>query len=104
MVRQGKTVKQRVAAIRAFHAGLLADVQQLQRTLQELSGLIDNLRRTDGKPEAKVELIEASCAHVEELGRLHSSCRSTYRDLKRAVLGLRVLSERNTQPGFSSGT
>ena len=103
MARERKTVKQRVAAIRAFHVGLVADVQQLQRTLQELSGLIDSLRRTDSEPEAKAGVIEASCAYVEELGRLHSSCRSTYRDLKRAVLGLRLLSERNTQPGFSPG-
>src|SRR5262245_7203621 len=104
MVRQGKTVKQRVAAIRAFHAGLVADVQQLQRTLRELSNLIDILRRTNGGPEAKVDVIEASCAHVEELGRLHSSCRSTYRDLKQALLELRLMSEHHTQPEFSSGT
>jgi hypothetical protein len=102
MVRP-KTVKQRVAAIRAFHAGLMADVQQLQRTLHELSGLIETLRRTDGAPDQKIDVINASCTQVEELGRLHTSCRSTYRDLKRALLGLRVLCERTPQPGLSSG-
>src|SRR5262245_41348208 len=103
MVRH-KTVKQHVAAIRAFHAGLMADVQQLQRTLHELSGLIDSLRRTDGEPEQRIDVIKASCTQVEELGRLHSSCQSTYRDLKRALLGLRLLCERVPQPGLSSGT
>jgi hypothetical protein len=102
MVRQRKTVKQRIAAVRAFHAGLIADVQRLQWTLHELSGLIDRLRQTDEEPEAKVDVIKASCAHVEELGRVHNSYRTTYRDLKRALLGLRLTSERLAQPRLSS--
>jgi hypothetical protein len=102
MARQRKTIKQRIAAVRAFHAGLIADVQRLQWTLHELSGLIERLRRTDEEPEAKVDVIKASCAHVEELGRVHKSSRSTYRDLKRAMLGLRLTSERIAQPRFGS--
>lgn len=86
-------LKRHVAAIRAFHAGLLSETHRHLYTLRQMAPYIDTLRHPSRLPDEKLAAAEASCRQLKALERLRQPWRDTYRDLRDRLRRVRAMLE-----------
>jgi hypothetical protein len=89
--QQRTDTERHIAAIRAFHTGLVAETQRHLRVLREMSRYIDLLRRPQTTPPAKLAALRAACRELRALEALKQPWRETYRDLRQRLRRARVL-------------
>jgi len=94
-----------IAALRAFHTGLIAETHRHLRVLQEMTQHIDVLRRPQLTPTAKLAAARETCRQLRALESLKRPWRETYRDFRRSLGRARALIAhvvRNRRPGAAT--
>jgi hypothetical protein len=84
-------VSRHVAALRAFHTGLIAETHRHLHKLQQMAPDIDVLRHPKREPQEKLAAAEASCRKLKSLERLREPWRDTYRDFRHSLRRARAL-------------
>ncbi len=79
--RTAPSVHQHIAAVRAFHLGLLAETQRRLHLLSRIAPHIDVLRLPSRSVQQKLAAADEAWTHVRALGRLRQPWRGVYRDL-----------------------
>ena len=74
-----------IAALRAFHTGLIAETHRHLRVLQEMTQHIDLLRRPQLAPSAKLAAVRETCRQLRALESLKRPWRETYRDFRHSL-------------------
>jgi hypothetical protein len=89
--RRIAAVTRQVAAIHAFHIGLIAETERHRHALAQMTGHIAVLRQLDQPPEKKLAAAEASCRHLATLEQLKRPWVDTHRDFRRSLRRARAL-------------
>jgi hypothetical protein len=89
--RRAETARRHVAALRAFHTGLIAETHQHLYVLARMARHIDVLRQPSRPPKQKLAAAHASCQEINELKRLKRPWGETYRDFRRTLKRVRAL-------------
>nr|AIA11866.1 Unknown Function [uncultured bacterium] len=99
-----RAVSRHVAALRAFHAGLIAETHRHLHSLQEMAPDIETLRHPAAQPPGKLAAAEAASRKLRALERLRNPWRETYRDfrhsLRRAHALLKKIASSNSKTGL----
>jgi hypothetical protein len=89
--RRVETAKRHVAALRAFHTGLIAETHQHLYILGRMARHIDVLRQPNRQPKQKLAAAHASCREMTRLEGLKQPWGDTSRDFRRALHRVRAL-------------
>jgi hypothetical protein len=92
--RRAEAARRHVAALRAFHTGLVAETDRHMYVLAQMARHITVLRQLDQSPEKKLAVADASYRHLSRLERLKQACVETYRDARRSLQRVRALYRR----------
>lgn len=83
-----------IAAVRAFHTGLVAESQKHLHVLATFTRHVDVLREERRHAHEKLASIQACCRELANLRRLRQPWRETYEDLRRSLVRARALFRR----------
>jgi hypothetical protein len=83
--RRAEAARRHVAALRAYHTGLVAETHRHLHVLTEMSRHIDVLRRPNGQFADKLAAAHACCRQLVRLEGLKQPWRDTYRDFRRSL-------------------
>jgi len=83
--------RRHIAALRAFHAGLVAETHRHLRVLLEMTEQIDLLRRPQLPPSAKLTAVHETCRQLRALELLKQPWRDTFRDFRHSLHRARTL-------------
>jgi hypothetical protein len=89
--RRTEAVKRHVAALRAFHTGLIAETERHRHVLAEMARHITVLRQLDQPAERKLAAAEDSCRQLIRLERLRRPWVDTYHDVRRSLQRVRAI-------------
>jgi len=89
--RRSEAAKRHVAALRAFHTGLIAETHHHLYVLTRIARHIDVLRQPSRPPKQKLAAAHASCREMTRLEQLKQPWGETYRDFGRALQRVRAL-------------
>ena len=90
-------IQRHIAAIRAFHTGLVAETERHLHVLDEMARHIDLLRRPHATAAAKLAAVRGACRQLRALEALKQPWREIYRDLRYRLRRARVLVARIVQ-------
>lgn len=90
-------VHRHASAARAFHTGLVADTYRLGVTVRRLTRHLAVMRHPTTGLLEKLTAAEASCVHLNSLGKLRTTWSETYRDLRHSVRHVRFHLKRLTR-------
>ena len=85
-----------IAALRAFHTGLIAETYRHLRVLQAMTQHIDVLRRPEPDPPQKLAAARETYRQLHALESLKRPWRDTYLDFRRSLRRARALFEHIT--------
>src|SRR5581483_7174313 len=88
--RNVATIEQHIAAIRAFHMGLLAETQRRLHLMGRIAPQIDALADSSRSVRQRLAAAEGAFVHVRTLGTFVEPWRAVYRDLRRHLRQLRT--------------
>jgi hypothetical protein len=74
-----------IAALRAFHTGLLAETHRHLRVLQQMAAHIDILRRPQPTAPEKLAAAHGAWRQLRALEALKQPWRETHRDFRRSL-------------------
>jgi hypothetical protein len=86
--------RQHIAAVRAFHTGLVAESHKHLHVLATFTRHVDVLREERRHVREKLASVEACCRELANLRRLRQPWRETYEDLRHSLLRARALFRR----------
>jgi hypothetical protein len=86
--------RRQITAVRAFHAGLVAESHKHLRVLAMFTRHVDALREDRRQARDKLASICACCQELANLRRLRDPWRETYEDLRRSLVRTRSLFRR----------
>jgi DNA/RNA-binding domain of Phe-tRNA-synthetase-like protein len=89
--RRAEAAKRHVAALRAFHTGLVAETHRHLHVLTGMARHIDVLRQPNRLADEKLAAAHASCRLLTKLERLKQPWRETYRDFRRSLKRARTV-------------
>src|SRR6266511_944247 len=87
-------VRRYIAAVRAFHTGLVAESHKHLHVLATFTLHMDVLREERRHAHERLESVEACCRELANLRRLRQPWRETYDDLRHSLLRARALFRR----------
>jgi hypothetical protein len=91
---QHEEARRHIAAVRAFHTGLVAESQKHLHVLAAFTRHVDALREERRQANEKLASLQACCRELANLRRLRQPWRETYDDLRRSLFRARVLFQR----------
>jgi hypothetical protein len=83
-----------IAAVRAFHTGLVAESHKHLHVLATFTRHVDVLRQNGRHLPAKLAAVDACCRELANLRRLRQPWRDTYDDLRHSLIHARALFRR----------
>jgi hypothetical protein len=86
--------RQHIAAVRAFHTGLMAESHRHLHVLATFTRYVDVLRQEGRHVPAKLAAVEACCRELANLRRLRQPWRDTFDDLRHSLIRTRALFRR----------
>ncbi len=86
--------RRQLAAVRAFHTGLVAECHRHLRVLAEFARHMDTAREERQHLPEKLASAQACCRELANLRRLRQPWRDTYDDLRHSLLRARALFRR----------
>src|SRR6478672_13113391 len=86
--------RRHVAAVRAFHTGLMAESHKHLHVLATFTRHVEVLRQEGRHVPAKLEAVEACCRELANLRRLRQPWRDTFDDLRHSLIRTRTLFRR----------
>ena len=86
--------RRQIAAVRAFHTGLVAESQRHLHVLATFIRHVDVLREERRHAHEKLAAIQSCCRELANLRRLREPWRETYEDLRRSLVRARTLFRR----------
>jgi len=86
--------RRHIAAIRAFHTGLLAESHKHIHLLTTFNCHMDVLREEGRHVRDKLAAVESCCRGLANLRRLRQPWRDTYEDLRHSLVRTRALFRR----------
>jgi hypothetical protein len=89
--RPADAVKRHVAALRAFHTGLVSETHQHLYVLAQMARHLDVLRQPSQRSEEKLAAAHAGCRQLTRLERLKQPWREPYRDFRRSLQRVRTV-------------
>ena len=89
-----KEARRHVAAVRAFHTGLVAESHKHLHVLATFTRHVDVLREERRHVRDKLASVESCCRELTNLRRLRQPWRETYEDLRHSVSRARALFRR----------
>jgi hypothetical protein len=89
--------RRHIAAVRAFHTGLVAESQKHLDVLATFARHVNVLREEGRHVRDKLESAQACCRELAHLRRLREPWRDTYDDLRHSLIRTRTLFRRLAQ-------
>jgi hypothetical protein len=86
--------RRHIAAVRAFHTGLVAESHKHLHVLDTFTRHMDVLRQERRQAHEKLASVQACCRELANLRRLRQPWRDTYDDLLRSLFRARALFRR----------
>ena len=86
--------RRHIAAVRAFHTGLVAESHKHIHVLSTFTHHVEVLRQEGCHLPAKLAAVEACCRELAHLRRLRQPWRDTYDDLRHSLIRTRALFRR----------
>jgi hypothetical protein len=86
--------RRHIAAVRAFHTGLMAESHKHLHVLATFTRHVDVLRQEGRHVPAKLAAVEACCRELANLRRLRQPWRDTFDDLRHSLIRTRALFRR----------
>ena len=86
--------RRQIAAVRAFHTGLVAESHKHLHVLATFTRHVEVLREERRHVREKLASVEACCRELAMLRRLRQPWRETYDDLRHSLLRARALFRR----------
>lgn len=86
--------RRHIAAVRAFHTGLVAESHRHIHVLDTFTRHVDVLRQEGRHAPAKLAAVEACCRELANLRRMRQPWRDTYDDLRHSLVRTRALFRR----------
>ena len=86
--------RRHIAAVRAFHTGLVAESHRHLHVLATFTRHVDVLRQDGRRVPVKLAAVEACCRELANLRRLRQPWRDTYDDLRHSLVRARALFRR----------
>ena len=80
-----------IAALRAFHTGLLAETHRHLRVLEQMRPQIDVLRGLQPTAPEKLNAVDEAFRQLRALEALKQPWRETYRDFRRSLRRVRAV-------------
>jgi hypothetical protein len=84
-------VERYIAALRAFHTGLLAETHRHLHVLEQMTPQIDVLRRLQPTTPEKLTAVDETFRQLRALEALKQPWRETYRDFRRSLRRVRAV-------------
>ena len=84
-------VRRQIAAVRAFHTGLIAESHKHLHVLATFTRHVDVLRQERRHAHERLASIEGCCSELANLRRLRQPWRQTYEDLRHSLPRARAL-------------
>jgi hypothetical protein len=86
--------RRHIAAVRAFHTGLVAESQKHLHVLATFTRHVDVLREEGRHVRHKLASAQACCQELAHLRRLREPWRETYHDLRVSLVRVRAIFRR----------